>query len=442
MPIQTSDNKWSEYKWIVNKTAGLGTHTTIQAAIDAASAGDAIWVYPDTYEEDLTISKKLSIDSSFQNNSVLLGKITPSERVSFNGFDLTTNNDYIIECTSGSADLYLFNCNIVMTNHDAISQSAGYITFQSFGTSFASGYKIFDKTGGQIIFDRGSSVGNHDTASTSSAGPVIFINGYGANFFTTSGTSSVTATRWNFGIGNHTITIGGSGTNTINQCSFSSGTASCLTIDTTTTIQNSMFTSTNTNAITGSGTLQYDSLSFTNSSTINTSTVTPLYDRLAYTRAPNLGIGVDPGTTAGITFDGSNYLSFYESGSWTPDLKFGGASVGLTYSFRQGSYVRIGDMVWISCVFLLTNVGSSTGDVTIEGLPFTPNSNYFFFPVTQNYGITPSSGYVLAFQTINGNNYLSGVTYNNIGGNAVMTTSNTTFSNSAYLTFQNCYSTT
>src|SRR5690606_39603125 len=105
---------------IVNKTAGLGTHTTIQAAIDAASAGDAIWVYPDTYEEDLTISKKLSIDSSFKSSSALLGKITPSEQVSFNGFDLTTNNDYIIECTSGSAALYLFNCNIVMTNHDAI----------------------------------------------------------------------------------------------------------------------------------------------------------------------------------------------------------------------------------------------------------------------------------------------------------------------------------
>ncbi len=38
-------------------------------------------------------------------------------------------------------------------------------------------------------------------------------------------------------------------------------------------------------------------------------------------------------------------LDDYEEGTWTPDLQFGSAKVGLTYSNNNGLYTRIGNIV-------------------------------------------------------------------------------------------------
>jgi hypothetical protein len=57
---------------------------------------------------------------------------------------------------------------------------------------------------------------------------------------------------------------------------------------------------------------------------------------------------------------------------WTPTLRFGGASVGLTYSTQIGRYTRIGNMVFCRMRIVLTNKGSSTGTCTIAGLPVPP----------------------------------------------------------------------
>ena len=56
--------------------------------------------------------------------------------------------------------------------------------------------------------------------------------------------------------------------------------------------------------------------------------------------------------------------------SWTPGIAFGGASVGVTYSLQSGSYVRVGDLVTCFFRLTLTSKGTSTGTVTITGLPF------------------------------------------------------------------------
>lgn len=75
---------------------------------------------------------------------------------------------------------------------------------------------------------------------------------------------------------------------------------------------------------------------------------------------------------AGISFDGgTNTLDFYETGSFTPELQFGGASVGITYLNRVGQYVRVGALVTFSITIELTNKGSSTGTATIVTLPFS-----------------------------------------------------------------------
>lgn len=56
--------------------------------------------------------------------------------------------------------------------------------------------------------------------------------------------------------------------------------------------------------------------------------------------------------------------------SFTPDLRFGGASVGITYDTQSLVYARIGNLVHINGIIVLTNKGSSTGNAEIT-LPFT-----------------------------------------------------------------------
>lgn len=59
------------------------------------------------------------------------------------------------------------------------------------------------------------------------------------------------------------------------------------------------------------------------------------------------------------------------SGAFTPALAFGGASTGVTYSLRSGSYLKIGTRVLVSGIVILSSKGSSTGTATIRSLPFT-----------------------------------------------------------------------
>jgi len=86
------------------------------------------------------------------------------------------------------------------------------------------------------------------------------------------------------------------------------------------------------------------------------------------------GCGIAFPTTQ-VTSANANTLDDYEEGSFTPSVTFGGASVGITYSSRVGTYVKVGQLVNCYMYILLTNKGSSTGQFQITGLPFA-NANY------------------------------------------------------------------
>jgi len=100
------------------------------------------------------------------------------------------------------------------------------------------------------------------------------------------------------------------------------------------------------------------------------------------------GLGLGTGTPSsgiGITFpatqdpsSNANTLDDYEEGTWTPVIAFGGASVGVVYSTQSANYTKIGNRVFISCYVSLLSKGSSTGNVSITGLPFvSQNVNVF-----------------------------------------------------------------
>jgi hypothetical protein len=67
----------------------------------------------------------------------------------------------------------------------------------------------------------------------------------------------------------------------------------------------------------------------------------------------------------------ANTLDDYEEGTWTPTITFGGGSTGMVYASQKGNYTKVGNRVFISAYVATSTKGSSTGGLTINGLPFT-----------------------------------------------------------------------
>ena len=91
--------------------------------------------------------------------------------------------------------------------------------------------------------------------------------------------------------------------------------------------------------------------------------------------------------TGGIQFNNdtaaANALDDYEEGTWTMGVAFGGASVGVTATSNTGTYTKIGRQVTVNGIATLSSKGSSTGDATLTGLPFTiPNAGAHLPPAT------------------------------------------------------------
>jgi hypothetical protein len=131
----------------------------------------------------------------------------------------------------------------------------------------------------------------------------------------------------------------------------------------------------------------------------------------------NLGVGNTVPSTSGtgITFpatqsasSNANTLDDYEEGTWTPTLTFGGASVGIAYTYQAGFYTKIGNTVTVQYVVFLSSKGSSTGDNQISGLPFSTANNdtkragayQFTDRVTANQLLTNNNSTIFSLQTI------------------------------------------
>jgi hypothetical protein len=80
------------------------------------------------------------------------------------------------------------------------------------------------------------------------------------------------------------------------------------------------------------------------------------------------GNGIDFSATPGTGT--SELLADYEEGTWTPQLQFGAANVGMVGTF-SGAYTKIGNTVYVRGYVAVTNKGSSTGAARITNLPFT-----------------------------------------------------------------------
>jgi hypothetical protein len=85
-------------------------------------------------------------------------------------------------------------------------------------------------------------------------------------------------------------------------------------------------------------------------------------------------------SNAGIRFSNSSALTNstlndYETGTWTPNIQFGGGQTGLTYTTQVGSYTKVGNNVTVYGQINIATVGSSGGVAAISNLPFSASGN-------------------------------------------------------------------
>ena len=379
--IQTADNKFGVSQWIVNKTAGLGTHTTITAAMAAASAGQDIFIMPGTYTENFTITPGVNLTAfagdEITPNVIINGTVTMTGAGTsvISGIQLQTNSANLLVVSGSAASIiYLQGCYLNCTNNTGISFTSSSATSNIIleycrGALGTTGIAYFADTSAGILSIHSSflyNAGLSTTANTKSGGTLTLRYSLLLSPLTSSSACIVTleySTIENPATNTTSLTHNSTAAGcTAISCFFSSGSASAISIGAGATliIADCTVSSSNTNAITGSGTLQNCGIFFNGtSSVINTTTVTSgAFD------APS------------ISFDGgTNLLNKYTQGTWTPALAFGGSATGITYTTQTGRYTRIGNTVSIQGTLTLSSKGAQTGNATITGLPIAANSD-------------------------------------------------------------------
>lgn len=334
---QTNDNKFGCAKWIVDTLAASGTHTTITSAIASASAGDTIFIKPGIYTENFTVTPGIDLASyecdGNTPNVTIVGTITVSGAgtVSISGIQLKTNAAPFLTISGSAASIvYLDNCYLNCSNNTGITCSSsgspslfvtnckgtfGSVTTNLF-TITAAGTYFFSKN--LLFFGTGVT-----TASNISAG-TLFMQYNELNFpLSTSGTGGIAMRYTDIQCQNQNVTClttAGAATNSIEFSNFASGSASALSFGTgtTTTLTKSTVASTNTNAITGAGTINYTDISFEGTSNvINTTTQSANFTNLGKYKATGqpgfliFATGVTnvtgDGTTATIIFNNTVY---------------------------------------------------------------------------------------------------------------------------------------
>lgn len=296
MAQQIGTNTFTVAKWVVSADATQGTHTTIQGAINSASSGDNIFIRAGTYTENLTLKVGVNITGLIGDGNeptvTIIGKstFTGAGSATISGLRLQTNSDFLVVVSGSNAsilkirDCYL-NCTnntgISFTNSNASSVISVIRCVMDLGTTGIALYSMSSAGTLNINYTQCTNTGGSTTQSSNSAGIVQMQYTVLASPLACSSTGIIQKqyVLCDTSAQNVTsLTTAGTGTSYARYGDNLSGTASAISIGTGSRLNlfESVVNSTNTNAITGAGTVKYGMVSCINApGTINTTTVIP-----------------------------------------------------------------------------------------------------------------------------------------------------------------------
>lgn len=313
MAQQISTNTFGVAKWVVSADATQGTHTTIAAALTSSSSGDTIYIRDGSYTENLTLKAGVTLTSFSSNllspNVIIIGNATApaTGTVTIAGIGLQTNSAALLTLSGTStATVNLIDCNINCSNNTGITFSSSDATAKinierCYGNIGTTGIALFAQsaTGAlNINYTTINNTGNSTTANTQSAGQLTIDSSYIYSPITTSSTTAILKilnSRIDTSATNTTCITHGSTNATASNILLSfiaSGSASSISVSASASLILSICTvsSTNTNAITGAGTITYSDITFIGTSLkINTTTQVGGLLQGGVTQAPSAG---------------------------------------------------------------------------------------------------------------------------------------------------------
>lgn len=315
------------------------------------------------------------------------------------GFLLTTGN-------SGSATFSIDGAFSLGTNTGAITINGGGAI--NVGTS-AVNQNINIGTAGTRTVTIGSGTTTSSTVIACGTGGASFgatANSHTTTLGTTSGTST---TNINSGTGGIAIATQGSGTLSINS------------------VTGTLGISTNANATTvnvGTGAAA-KTVTLGSTNTTSTTTIQSGSNPLTLTtNGGNANIVLTPNGTgrvstaasinaAGISFDsGTTTMSAYAIGTWTCTITGSGSNPTISYSNNTGSYIKIGRLVLANMYLQISSVSGGSGNVVLNGLPFTVGNDSARAAITISGPTFSGSPYLFA----NTNVTTMGIQFSNSAG--------------------------
>ncbi len=279
----------TEAVWIVDSVASEGTQTTIAAALTAASSGDTIFIRPGTYTENITLKAGVSIIGWVGDRDI--PTVTINGTCSYAGASsgvfnisnirLQTNaaNALSLSGTSNST-IFVNNCFINATGTaTAISMTTSGATASirfmncTGNISTATAALFTSSSAGSLLFTYCAfrNQGSSTVANTVSAGAFSASYCQFSAPITTSSTATLVAILSDFNclpINTTALTLGGTNA-TITGGTIAGGTASAISVGGALTLTDCAVNSSNTNAITGAGSITYSGLYFSSTSYTN-----------------------------------------------------------------------------------------------------------------------------------------------------------------------------
>jgi len=380
--------------------APAGANTIRQYTIGSAVAGSLIF-YDNTASTQraaidsggrLLVGTSSTINGGFNDNGINSRSTVPQLQVAGNDWAKASATFATFQNAAGVFSQISFNksrnatvgtIGAALSSGDAIggfqfagSDSAKFLSCAAI-EAYADGGFAVDSAPGRIVFKT-----NGGTANLTER---MRLTSTGALNFVGAGSSVSPAVSFNGSAPSNSLVVdssGNVGVKTTNATAYGMNLAVVGTIGLVPSTQNTIGSSVAIKSQLGSSggeeIVRNEITSFVNGANYGTATI--FATRNGATTGEQLRITSDryvrlASGTGGIQFNGdtaaANALDDYEEGTWTPQLEFGGATTGITYNGRQGYYVKIGKMVFITVYFNLSSKGTATGNSTVTGLPFT-----------------------------------------------------------------------